>query len=76
MMRLIMTECTEKSIGVSFGSPDIFFNYFTAANTYANCYSVNKETMEAFVKALYGEVSFTDYNPFPLNPITYTNDAY
>ena len=76
MMRLIMTECTEKSIGVSFGSPDIFFNYFTAANTYSNCYSVNKETMEAFVKALYGEVSFTDYNPFPLNPITYTNDVY
>ncbi len=76
MMRLIMTECTEKSIGVSFGSPDIFFNYFTAANTYANCYSYNKETMENFVKAIYGEVDFTDYNPFPLNPITLTNDVY
>ncbi len=76
MMRLIMTECVEKSIGVSFGSPDIFFNYFTAANTYMNCYSYNKETMEAFVKALYGEVDFTDYNPFPLNPITLTDDVY
>lgn len=76
MMRLIMTECTEKSIGVSFGSPDIFFNYFTAANTFVNCYSYNKETMENFVKAIYGEVDFTDYNPFPLNPITLTNDVY
>lgn len=76
MMRLIMTDCVEKSIGVSFGSPDIFFNYFTAANTYANCYSYNPETMESFVKALYGEVDFTSYNPFPLNPITLTNDVY
>ena len=76
MMRLIMTECTEKSIGVSFGSPDIFFNYFTAANTFVNCYSYNKETMKNFVRAIYGEVEFTDYNPFPLNPITLTNDVY
>ena len=26
------------------------------------------------VKGLYGELEFTDYNPFPLNPITKTND--
>lgn len=76
MMRQIMTTCTEKSIGVSFGSPDIFFNYFTAANTFINAYSENPETMQSFVKGLYGEIYFTDYSPFPLNPITRTNEVY
>jgi len=76
MMRQIMTANVEKSVGVSFGNTDIFFNYFTAAPTFVNCYSYNKETMEGLVKGLYGELSFTDYNPFPLNPITRTNDVY
>ena len=76
MMRLIMTVATEKSVGVSFGDPEIFFNYFTAANSFVNCYSINKETMEGFVKGLYGELEFTDSNPFPLNPIKRTNDVY
>jgi hypothetical protein len=66
----------EKSIGVSFGDPDIYFNYFTAAPTFINAYSENKETMESFVKGLYGEIKFTDYCPFPLNPINGTNDVY
>lgn len=76
MMRLIMTEGVDKSVGVSFGNTDIFFNYFTAARTFVNCYSYNPETMECFVKGLYGEVQFTDYSPFPLNPIRRTNDVY
>lgn len=76
MMRKIMTVCTERSIGVSFGNPDIFFNYFTAAPTFVNCYSENPETMVGFVKGLYGEISFTDYSPFPLNPIRRNNDVY
>ncbi len=76
MMRKIMTKCVEKSIGVSFGNPDIYFNYFTAAPTFINAYSENKETMESFVKGLYGEIKFTDYCPFPLNPINGTNDVY
>ena len=76
MMRQIMTECTEKSIGVSFGNTDIFFNYFTASHTFINAYSFNPETMRAFVRGLYGDVTFTDYNPFPLNRITRTDDVY
>lgn len=75
-MRLIMTRCVEKSIGVSFGCPDIFFNYFTAAYTYVNAYSYNPETMVALVKGIYGELDFTDYAPFPLNPITHTNEVF
>ena len=76
MMRQIMTTCVEKSVGVSFGNPDIFFNYFTAVPTFVNCYSFTPETMESFVKGLYGEITYTDYSPYPLNPITRTNDVY
>ncbi len=76
MMRSIMIEGLEKSVGVSFGSPNIFFNYFTTAHTFVNCYSYNKESVEGFVRGLYGELNFTDQSPFPLNPITKTNDVY
>lgn len=76
MMRRIMTKCTEKSMAVSFGNTDIFFNYFTAAHTFVNCYSLNRETMVGLVKGIYGELQFTDYNPFPLNPIYCNDDVY
>ena len=76
MMRQIMTVGTEKSVGVSFGDPDIFFNYFTAANTFVNCYSTNEETIEGFVKGLYGELEFKGGIPFLLNPIKRNNEVY
>ena len=76
MMWNVMTECTEKSVAVSFGDINIFFNYFAAAPTFVNAYSQNRETIEGFVKGLYGDITFTDYNPFPLNPIKCTNDVY
>ncbi len=75
VIRNIMIEGIEKSIGVSFGCPNIYFEYFTSAKSFVNCYSINKETMIGFVKGLYGEVQFNDYNPFPLNPITRTDDV-
>lgn len=75
-MRRIMTVDPEKSIGVSFGNTDIFFNYFTAAHTFINAYSTNPETIRSFVRGLYGEVQFTDFHPFVLNPISRTNDVF
>ena len=75
-LQKIMTVEIDKSIGVSFGNPDIYFNYFTAAKTFVNCYSYNEETVRGFVKGLYGDIKFTDYAPFPLNPINRTNEVY
>ncbi len=72
----VMTVAKEKSVAVSFGNTNIYFNYFTAAPTFVNAYSVNKETIEAFVKGLYGDITFNDYNPFPLNPITRNNEIF
>ena len=76
MMMKVMTKAPEKSIAVSFGCTDIFFNYFAASHTFINCYSYNRETMEAFVKGLYGDIQFTDYNPLPLNPIKRNDNVY
>lgn len=76
MLRKLMTVATEKSVAVSFGDPDIYFNYFTAAHAFINAYSDSPETITTFVKALYGEVDYADYFPFPLNPITRTNEVY
>lgn len=76
MMLDVMTRAKEKSVAVSFGDPNIYFNYFTAAPTYVNCYSINKESIEGFVKGLYGEIEFTSFTPFPLNPITRNNEVF
>lgn len=65
---------TDKSVGISMGSPISYFNYFSSAKTFVNSYSFNEQILEGFVKGLYGELEFSDYNPFPLNPITKTND--
>lgn len=72
----VMTVEREKSVAVSFGDPDIYFNYFSAAPTFVNCYNLNKETMVGFVRGLYGDNQFTDFAPFPLNRITRTNEIY
>lgn len=72
----VMTKGIEKSVAVSFGDTNIFYNYFTACPTFVNCYSTNRETMEGFVRGLFGDVKFTDFHPFPLNPVNGTNDVY
>ena len=76
MMYNVMTENVERSVAVSFGCTDVYFNYFTAAPAYVNCYSTTPEIIRGFVKGLYGELEFNSYNPCPLNPITRTNEVY
>lgn len=74
VMRSIMIEELDKSMGVSFGCTNIYFEYFSTAKTFVNAYSPNKAAIVNFVKALYGETPFGNYHPFPLNPINRTND--
>ena len=76
MMFNVMTENVERSVAVSFANTDVYFNYFTAAPAYVNCYSLNPESIRGFVKGLYGEIEFNSYNPCPLNPITKTDEIY
>lgn len=57
---------TEKTMVVSFGSPYFGNQYFERALTYVNAYSMLAPSVEAFVKAAMGEISFTDYSPVKL----------
>jgi len=57
-----------KSVVASFGAPAVYYNYFETADTFINAYSTNKETMEAFVAALFGEIPFIGKSPVELIP--------
>ncbi len=72
----MMVKGVEKSVGVSFGCTDIYYNYFTACYTFVNCYSYTEEAIRGFVKGLFGDLKFIDYNPYPLNPLTRNNEVY
>lgn len=53
----------EKTIGVSFGSPYFGSQYFERAYTYVNAYSMLDCSVEAFVKAAFGDEPFYEISP-------------
>ena len=62
----ILRSCqygNEKTIAISFGSPYFGEQYFERASTYINAYSFLNCSVEACVKALNGDISFTNYSP-------------
>lgn len=58
----------EKSIGVSFGYPYIHYDTMENAPTFINAYSTSRESMEAFVKAIFGEIECVGKSPVLLMP--------
>lgn len=56
----------EKNIYVSFGNPYFGNQYFEKAGTYVNAYSFLAPSIKAFVKALTGEIEFSDFSPVKL----------
>lgn len=58
----------EKSVAVGLGSPFMYFDFYYCFPTYINAYNDMKETQEAFVAALYGEIEFRGGEPFELIP--------
>ena len=56
----------DKTVGVSFGSPYFFKQYFPRANTFVNAYSMLDCQVEAFVKAFFGEEKFGTESPVNL----------
>lgn len=57
----------EKSVVVSFGSPYFFQQYFERSYTYVNAYAMVDSSVEAFVKAMFGETEFTGVSPVDTN---------
>lgn len=58
----------DKSIGVSLGSPYIYYDFLANIPAFINIYNFCDETQEAFVAALYGEIPFEGQSPFEVVP--------
>ena len=65
------TAGNEKSIAVSMGYPFLHFDMMGNANTFINTYVATPITMEAFVKAIYGEIEIEGKSPVKLYPPTW-----
>lgn len=57
-----------KRIGVSLGSPYVYFDYYEDFDCFVNAYNSSEATQRAFVKALYGELPFEGVHPFRIIP--------
>jgi len=64
----VMFHGSEKSIGISMGTPYLYFDHFFNFHTFINCYNFFEETQRALVAAIYGEIPFKGGNPFALIP--------
>ena len=56
----------EKSVVVSFGSPYFGEQYFERSLVYVNAYTMLQPSVEAFVRAAFGEIEFTSFSPVQL----------
>ena len=57
----------KKSIGVSFGSPYFFKQYFEHSPTFVNAYSMLLGSVDAFVEAAMGRKPFYDFSPVKID---------
>ena len=64
----VMCYGAEKSIPVSFGSPNIYYDYFEGCDTFINAYTYCRPMLNSFVKAIFGEIEFEGTSPFKLVP--------
>ena len=53
-----LSDGKSKSIGVSMGSPYVYYDYFVGMDTFVHALSNCVESQVAFVKALFGELAF------------------
>ncbi len=65
-MQKALNNGRRKTIGVSFGSPYFFKQYFERSCTFVNAYSMLDCAAEAFVKAAFGETKFNTFSPVEL----------
>lgn len=64
----ILYEGAEKSVGVSFGDPYVFFDEFSICNTFINAYDTTKEAQDAVVGAIMGEIPLKNTQAFNVVP--------
>ena len=65
-MQKALNNGRKKTIGVSFGSPYFFKQFFERSCTFVNAYSMLDCAVEAFVKCAFGEEEFSGFSPVEL----------
>ncbi len=60
------TADKNKTIIASFGNPYFYKRYYKHIETYINAYSPTEDILEAFVKAIFGEIPFLGESPVEL----------
>ncbi len=68
----VMTYGKEKSVVVSFGTPQVYFDWFSDSDIFFNAYDYLPEMQENFVKALFGETKPMAESQFRLVPLEFT----
>ena len=58
------TKGAEKSIGVSLGSVYVYYDFYENARMFTHIYSLSKESQEAFVKGIFGDIPFAGEIPY------------
>ena len=58
------THGIEKSVGLSLGSPYVYYDFYSNLNVFAHAYSLSREAQEAFVKGIFGEIEFKGVMPY------------
>ena len=66
-LRYAFVEGAEKSVGVSLGYPFIHYDAMADAPAFFNLYCTSPQVQEAFVSALYGEISPVGVSPLDLS---------
>ena len=59
-----LSEGKEKSVGITFGSPYIYYDYCNNFNMFIHAFSNTEESQIAVVKAIFGEVPFEGHFPY------------
>ena len=54
----------EKSIGLSFGSVYMYYDFYANSRTFVHGYNLSREAQVAFVKAIFGEIPFSGVMPY------------
>jgi len=65
-LQVALNAGRKKTVGVSFGSPYFFKQYFERACTFVNAYSMLDIAVDAFVEAAFGEKEFNRFSPVVL----------
>ena len=58
------TKGADKSIGISLGSPYVYYDFYQNSDIFIHLYSMSRESQEAFVKAIFGEIPFKGVMPY------------